>query len=83
MSVSVREGSPGKPTPEQFAYRAARAVTADEIARTQPFPVGQRDAHPLVVLLETGDRTTVPDVRTQFDRMFLEQLNDDRLRNAQ
>ena len=76
-------GLAGEADAEQFAHRAARAVTADEIARTQLFPVGQLDGHALVVLLETGHRTTAPDLRTQFDRMFFEQVIDDRLRDAQ
>ena len=76
-------GLAGEADAEQFAHRTARAVTADEIARTQLFPVGQLDGHTLVVLLETGHRTTAPDLRTQFDRMFFEQVIDDRLRDAQ
>ena len=76
-------GLAGEADAEQFAHRTARAVTADEVARTQLFPVGQLDGHALVVLLETGHRTTAPDLRTQFDRMFFEQVIDDRLRDAQ
>ena len=76
-------GLAGEADAEQFAHRTAPAVTADEIARTQLFPVGQLDGHTLVVLLEIGHRTTAPDLRTQFDRMFFEQVNDDRLRDAQ
>lgn len=68
---------------EQFAYRAACAVTADEIARPQPLPVGQLDGHAFVVLLETGDRATAPHLRAQFDGVFFEQTFDDRLRDAQ
>jgi hypothetical protein len=58
-------GLAGEADAEQFAHRTAPAVTADEIARTQLFPVGQLDGHTLVVLLETGHRTTAPDLRTQ------------------
>jgi len=45
-------------------------------------PVGQLDGHTLVVLLEIGHRATAPDLRTQLDRVFFEQLNDDGLRDA-
>ena len=76
-------GLAGEADAEQLAHRAAPAVTADEIARAQLFPVGQLDGHTLVVLLETGDRATAPDLRTQFDRMLFEQAIDDRLRDAQ
>ena len=79
----VPRGLAGEADAEQFAHRAARAVTADEIARTQPFPVGQLDGHALVVLLETGHRATAPDLRAQLDRMLFEQADDDRLRDAQ
>jgi len=73
----------GEADAEQSAHHTAPAVTADEIARTQLFAVGQLDGHTLVVLLETGHRTTAPDLRTHFDRMFFEPVNDDRLRDAQ
>ena len=73
----------GEADAEQCAHRTAPAVTADEMARTQLFAVGQLDGHSLVVLLETGHRTTAPDLRTQSGRMLFEQVNDDRLRDAQ
>lgn len=76
-------GLAGEADAEQFAHRTARAVAADQVARTQLFPVGQLDGHPVVVLFETGHRTAVTHPRTQFDRMLLEQLNDDRLRDAE
>jgi hypothetical protein len=76
-------GLAGEADAEQFADGTAPAVTADEIARTQLCPVGQLDGHTLVVLLEIGHRTTAPNLRTQFDRMFFEQAFDDRLRDAQ
>lgn len=68
---------------EQFAHRTAPAVAADEITRTQLLSIGQLDRDTLVVLLETGHRATAPNLRTEFDRMFLEQLNDDRVLDAQ
>jgi hypothetical protein len=73
----------GEADAEPLAYRAATAVAADEIARTQPFPVGQLDGHPLVVLLEIGYRTSAPDLCAQFDRMLFEQPDDDRVLDAQ
>jgi hypothetical protein len=83
ISVSVPRALAGEADAEQVAHRAAPAVTADEVPRPQPLSVGQFDGHALVVLLETGHRTTAPDLRTRFDRMFFEQVLDDRLRDAE
>lgn len=79
----VPRGLAGEADAEQLAHRTARAVTADEIARAQLFPIGQFDGHTLVVLLESGHRTTAPDLRTQCDRVVFELLDDNRLRDAQ
>lgn len=76
-------GLAGETDPEQLAHRTAPAVAADEIARTQPLAVGQFDGHPLVVLLETGHRDTVPDPRPQPGRVLFQEADDDRLRDAQ
>jgi hypothetical protein len=73
----------GEADAEQLAHRAARAVAADDVARAQPFPAGQLDGHPVVVLVEAGHRTPAPDLRAQAGRVFLEQADDDRLRDAQ
>src|SRR3954470_4721625 len=69
----------GEADAEQLADRAARAVAADEIPRTQLFTVGELDDHTRVVLLETGHRASAPDLRTQFDRMLFEQVDQNRL----
>ena len=79
----VPRGLAGEADAEHFAHRAARAVAAHEVTRPQQFPVLQFDGHALVVLLETGHRAPVPDLRPQLDRAFFEQPIDDRLRDAQ
>ena len=76
-------GLAGEADAELFAHRAACAVTADEVARPQPFPMSEFDGHAFVVLLETGHRATAPDLCAQFDRVLFEQRSDDRLRDAQ
>lgn len=49
---------------------------------SQPSAVGQFDGRPLVVLREAGHRAAAPDLRPRSGRVFPDEADDDRLRNA-
>jgi hypothetical protein len=59
------------------------AVTGHHVASPDLLAVGQPHRHALVVLIDVHDRGPVPDLGAERHRMVLEQLDDDRLGDAE
>ena len=76
-------GLAGEADTEQSAHEAASAVAADQPARAQPCAVGEFDAHPVLVLLDTGHLAAAADLCAELAGALGQQAIGDRLGDAE
>ena len=75
-------GLAGETDAEQSAHQAASAVAADQPAGAQPCAVGELDAHPVPVLLDTRHLAAAADLCAELGGALSQQAIGDRLGDA-
>src|SRR5262249_8388665 len=73
----------GKTDAQQPTHRAAAAVAADEIARTQPRSIGQHGGYPVLVLIQADQFAMAPHLGAEVDGVLSQPTQGDCLTGAE